>query len=82
MAAVTILDRAEVNNPTKEVVVIQGDDADTYVSRKFSSIRAVSATPGYASGAVLEASFTGATVTLSWSGITSGTATLVLYGQL
>ena len=81
MTAVTILDRTEGLNPTCETVVITGDDTNTYISRKFAKIRAISATPNYASGAELEVSFSGGQATLSWSGITSGTATLVIYGR-
>ena len=41
MAAATVTTRLEVNDPTKEVVVLTVTDEETYVSKKFGSVDAV-----------------------------------------
>lgn len=58
MAEVTVTDRLEVNDPTKEVVVITASDNETYTSKKFGKVRAGSITVNQdLSQMILESSF-------------------------
>jgi len=87
-AAATITDRIDVNDPTKEVVVLTVSDDELYISRKFSTVLAVQATFNEDAGAIdipLSCDISGSTVTIN---CTDGVTPLVdlkvcltLYGR-
>jgi len=84
MTAATITTRIDVNDPTKEVVILTATNEETYVSRKFGTVTAVQATFNEdmltltypASVAV-----SGATVTFYCDGVTDKLLCLTLYGR-
>ena len=86
MTAADVTDRVEINDPTKEVVVITASDGETYLSKKFGSVRAVQATLNSDSGAAmavpLSCAISGATVTIYGTGLSDLKVCLTLYGTL
>ncbi len=85
MAAATITDRLEVNDPTKEVVVLTASDTNTYVSRKFGTVRAVQATIMEDAATLslpLSCDVSGGTVTINCTGLSSLKVCLTLYGKI
>ena len=83
MTAATITDRLDTNNPCEEVVVVTGSDTNTYVSKKFGSIRAVHATMMEDEGVLsipLSISISGTTATINCTGLSSSKVCLTLYG--
>jgi len=83
MAAATVTDRIEINDPTKEVVVVTATDTNTYVSKKFGTVRAVQATLMQDAGALsipLSCDVSGGTVTLNATGLSALKVCLTLYG--
>ena len=84
MVAATVTERVEINDPTKEVVVLTASDTNTYVSRKFGTVSAVQATIMEDAGALsipLSCDVSGATVTINATGLSSLKVCLTLYGR-
>ena len=84
MTAATVTARVDVNDPTKEVVVLTASDTNTYVSRKFGAVDAVQATIMEDAGALsipLSCGISGATVTINCTGLSSLKVCLTLYGR-
>lgn len=84
MTAATITNNLEVNDPTKEVVVLTITDEETYVSKKFGTVDAVgfafnedmttlAVVPGFA--------ISGATITFHCTGVTDKKVCVTLYGK-
>ena len=85
MTSVTLIDELEVNDPTKEVVVVTATDAYTYVSRKFATVRAVQATIMEDASTLslpISCGVSGGTVTLNCTGLSALKVCLTLYGKL
>lgn len=84
MAAATVTERLEVNDPTTEVVLLTATDTNTYVSRKFGTVKGVHATLMEDAGALtipLSCDISGATVTINCTGLSSLQVLLTLYGR-
>jgi len=81
MAAATVTNRLEVNDPTVEVVQLTVSDGETYVSKKFGTITGAIATGNSDVDADLNVTFSGGTATVNWAGQTDKLLTLVLYGR-
>lgn len=84
MTAATVTDRLENNDPSSEVVVLTASDTNTYVSRKFGTVRAVQATLMEDTATLsipLSCDVSGATVTINCTGLSSDKVCLTLYGQ-
>lgn len=89
MTAADITERIEVNDPTKEVVVLTATDAETYISRKFATVKGVQATLMEDTGAgsiPLSCAVSGGTVTIHCTDGASDVLTdkkvcLTLYGK-
>jgi len=84
MAAATVTDRIEVNDPCKEVVVLTATDTNTYVSKKFGTVTAVQATIMNDAGALsipLSIDVSGATITLNATGLSADLVCVTLYGR-
>ena len=84
MTAATITDQLEINDPTKEVVVLTITDGETFSSKKFASVRAVNfafnedmatlaVVPGFA--------ISGNTITFHCTGVTDKKVCVTLYGR-
>ena len=84
MTEATVTNRLEVNSPTEEVVILTATDAETYISKKFSTITAVQATFNEDTGALsipLSVGFSGATATINATGLSDKLVCLTLYGR-
>ena len=84
MTAVTLTDELEVNDPTKEVVVVTATDTYTYVSRKFATVRAVQATIMEDASTLslpISCGVSGGTVTLNCTDLSALKVCLTLYGN-
>jgi len=84
MTEAEVTGRLEVNSPTEEVVVLEADDTETYVSKKFSTVTAVQATLNEDTGSLsfpLSIGISGSTVTLNCIGLSGDTVCLTLYGR-
>jgi len=84
MAAATVTERVDVNDPTVEVVILTATDTDTYVSKKFGTVKAVQATIMEDAGTLtipLSCDISGATVTINATGLVSLKVCLTLYGR-
>lgn len=88
MTAATVTERLETNDPTVEVVIVTASDNETYVSKKFGSVSAVSATLMEDAGLLsvpVSCSISSATVTMHCSGTSTvlddKKVCLVLYGR-
>lgn len=84
MTAATITSLLEVNDPTVEVVILTASDAETYVSKKFGTVRGVQATIMEDAGALslpLSCDVSGGTVTINCTGLTDLKVCLTLYGD-
>jgi hypothetical protein len=89
MTAADITELIEVNDPTKEVVIVTASDAETYTSKKFATLRGVQATLMEDTGAgsiPLSCSISGGVATIhSTDGasdvLTDKKVCLVLYGR-
>jgi len=82
-AAATVTTRLDVNNPTEEVVVLTASDTNTYTSKKFGKVRAVQATMMEDEGALsipLSIAFSGGTITINCTGLSSSKICVTLYG--
>ena len=82
MADATIIDQVNdwAHSPDTEIVTLTVSDGETYVSKKFSTILAAVSTGNADDDAELNVTFTGATATLNWAGVTDKAVTLVLWG--
>ncbi len=84
MAAATVTDRLETNDPTVEVVVLTASDTNTYVSKKFATVRGVQATIMEDTATLsipLSLDVSGGTVTINCTGLSSDKVCLTLYGR-
>ena len=84
MTEATVTTRLEVNSPTEEVVVLTATDGETYVSKKFSTLTAVQATPNEDTGALsipLSIAMSGGTATIHATGLSDDLVCLTLYGR-
>ena len=84
MTAATVTEQLEVNDPVREVVILTISDTETYVSKKFGTVKAVNfsfnedmatlaVVPGFA--------ISGSTVTFHCTGVTDKLVCLTLYGR-
>lgn len=73
--------RLEVNDPTKEVVILEVSDGETYVSRKFGTVYGGVATGIEDVDAYVNVVPSGATVTINYAGQTDKDVCLVLFGR-
>jgi len=84
MTAATITELIEVNDPTKEVVILTATDTETYVSKKFSVVKGVQATIMEDASTLslpLSCGVSGGTVTINCTGLTDLKVCLTLYGR-
>ena len=84
MTEATITNQLETNNPTVEVVVLTVTDAETYISRKFSTVRAVQATFNEDTTTLtypLSCDVSAGTVTINCEGVSDKKVCLTLYGR-
>lgn len=84
MTEATVTTRLEVNSPTEEVVVLTATDAETYISKKFSTITAVQATIMEDTTTLsipLSIGISGATATINCTGLSDDLICLTLYGR-
>ena len=81
MSAAEIENYNESAMPYQEVVRLNADDNETYITRKFDVILAVAATKNAADNAHIQADFTGKTVTIRYDSASSDDMTLVIYGK-
>lgn len=69
------------HNPGQETVVLTVSDGETYISTKFGSILAAQATGNENQDAHINVSFSGATATINYAGMTDKKVTLTLWGK-
>lgn len=84
MTEATVTTRLEINDPTKEVVVITVTDGETYISKKFGSVTASQGTWNEDMGTMTypaSCAISGGTVTVHCEGVTSKKLCLTLYGR-
>ena len=81
MTAATVTNRLEINDPTKEVVVLTASDGETYVSKKFGSITGAQVSANSDVDAHLNVTWSGGTATINWASQTDKVCTLTLYGR-
>lgn len=84
MTAATITDRLDVNDTTKEVVVLTASDGETYVSRKFSTVQGAQVTLNQDTTTLtypVSLAISGATVTLHCEGVSDKKMCLILFGR-
>lgn len=80
MTAATVTTELEINDPTKEVVVLTATDGETYVSKKFGTITGAQVSGNSDVDAHLNVTFSGGTATINWASQTDKVCTLTLYG--
>jgi len=83
MTAVTLTTQLEVNDPTKEVVIVTASDDYTYTSKKFGKVIAVQGTFDEDQATLtypLSLAISSATVTVHCTGLSSKKICLTLYG--
>lgn len=83
MTEATVTTRLETNNPTEEVVILTASDGETYISKKFGSVRGVQATimeDVTTLSLPLSCDVSGATVTINCTGLSDKLVCLTLYG--
>lgn len=84
MTEATVTTRLEVNTPTEEVVILDADDTETYVSKKFGTVIAAQATLMEDTGALsipLSLGISGNIVTINCTGLSGDAVCLTLYGR-
>ena len=81
MAAATVTRYIETGDPNVEVVVLTATDGETFVSRKFGVIHAAQATGNADNDAHINVSYSTATATVNYAGMTDQLVTLTLYGE-
>ncbi len=83
MTAATVTSRLEVNNPSEEVVIVDADDTETYISKKFGKVLAAHATLMEDTTTLsipLSLGISGTTVTINCTGLSGIKVCLTLYG--
>ena len=83
MTEATITYNAEINDPTREVVQLTVSSGETYISKKFGTVKTAIATLNEASGVTateLLATISGATVTITSTGLADKLLTLEITG--
>ena len=81
MAAATVTTQIQTALPSVEVVVLTATDAETYTSRKFGAIAAVSVADNEDTGTPIAATFATNVVTIQWTGVTDGKCTVTIWGH-
>ena len=82
MADATLVEDLEINDPTKEVVILTASTTNTYTSKKFSTVKGAHLTCNSDPGAAVPyVTISGATVTIVGANMSSETVTLTLYGR-
>lgn len=84
MTEATVTTRLEVNDPTKEVVVLTATDTETYISKKFATVVAAQATFMEDTTTIsipISLDVSSQTVTFNCTGITDKKVCLTLYGR-
>ena len=84
MTEASVTARLETNNPCEEVVVLECDDGETYISKKFGRIRGVQASMNEDTGTLtipLSCAVSGVTITVHCTGLADDTICLTLYGD-
>ncbi len=84
MTAAEVVTRLEVNNPAEEVVVLDVDDTETYISKKFGKVLAAQATIMEDASTLsipLSLGISGTTVTFNCTGLSGLNVCLTLYGN-
>jgi len=85
MTEATITERIDVNDPTKEVVVLTVSDGETYISRKFSTVVAAQVTLMEDTTTLtypVSLAVATSTVTLHCEGVSDKKMCLTLYGRM
>lgn len=85
MAAATVTERLEVNDPNVEVVILTASDTNTYTSKKFGSIKGVQATIMEDAATLslpLSIDVSGGAITINCTGLTTLKVCVTLYGKL
>lgn len=85
MVAATITDRIPTREPDHEVVVLTASDAETYVSEKFTTIRAVNFSFNEDMGALAVVpgfAISGSTITFHCTGVTDKLVCVDVIGKL
>ena len=81
MTAATVLKYLNIAQPSMEVVTLTCTDGETFKSRKFSTVTGVLVTGNHDTDADINATWSGATVTVNWNGVTDKTVTLLIFGN-
>lgn len=84
MAAATITERLETNDPTVEDVILTATDGETYTSKKFATVKAVHATLNEDTGGLsipLSCAISGNEVTIHATGLSDNLVFLSLKGR-
>ena len=85
MAAATITDEIPTREPDREVVVLTVSDTETYVSKKFATVRAVNFSFNEDMGALAIVpgfAISGDTITFHCTGVTDKLVCVELIGKL
>jgi len=80
MVAATVTRVIETPDPAEEVVVLTVSNAETYSTRKFSTINAASIKGNADNDAHINVTFSGQTATINYAGMTDQLVTLTLWG--
>jgi len=80
MTEATVTRVIESPDPAEEVVVLTVSNAETYLSRKFSTINAASIKGNADNDAHINVTFSGQTATINYAGMTDQLVTLSLWG--
>lgn len=84
MTEATVTTRLEVNDPVCEVVLLTVTDGETYISKKFGTVVAVTATLNEDVTTLtypVSCAISGGTVTLHCEGLSDKKVCLALYGH-
>jgi len=80
MAAATVTRVIENAKSVSETVVLTLTDGETYLSRKFTNIRAASVKGNANNDAHINVTYSGITATVNYAGMTDQLVTLTLWG--
>lgn len=80
MAAATVANYLEINNPCMEVVQLTVTEGETYVCKKLGKITGAVISGNEDNDAHINVTFTGATATIHYAGMTDQLVTLTLFG--
>jgi len=81
MVAATVTEYVETGLPSLEVVSLTASDGETYKSRKFATVTGVVCSGNEDNDAHINASKSGATVTVNYAGMTDKLVTLFIVGK-